>query len=41
MKIEELTESSLVLSIKDQQNVSQSGFKVAVDIDAILYFKRQ
>ncbi|MEL0456292.1 hypothetical protein WJN01_08650 [Flavobacteriaceae bacterium SZ-1-7] len=41
MKIEELTESSLVLSIAEKQDLSQSGVSIIADIDAVLFFERQ
>jgi len=40
MDILELTESSLILSIKDTQNLSQSGVSIEADIEAIMSFKR-
>ncbi|MEC3908762.1 lipocalin family protein [Tamlana sp. 2201CG12-4] len=40
MKIDELTENSLVLSIKRQEDLSQAGATIISDIDAIVYFEK-
>lgn len=41
MKIEKLTESSLVLAVKEKQDLSQSGVSIVSDINAKVYFERK